>query len=415
MVAAALAVEYVDELVDGTKGAALPLIKADLHLTYGQIGLLAAVPLLAGSLLELPLGLIADGGRRRSRIVVAGGVLFIASLAAVSLVPSFGLLLLALVAFFPASGAFVGLTQAALMDAAPGRHQQRMAAWNLAGSLGAVCGPLLLVVLLATGYGWRTGYLVLALGGVLALLGVWTVGPARQLAAGMPAAGDMAAGELNGDDQRGGEAPDEAPGEERRPRVREALAALGRGTTARWLVLLEISDLLLDVLTGFVGVYMVDVAHNSPAQAAIAVAVRLGGGLAGDALFVPLSRRVSGPVVLRVTALAAAMLYPAFLLVPSLPVKLIVLAALSLTTACWYPVIQAGLYSSLPGRSGIAVFLSSAASLAGAAGPLVVGFVAQRAGLPWALAGLAAAPLAVLAVAPRRAGPGDRGAARRLS
>ncbi|MGI9009413.1 MAG: MFS transporter [Streptosporangiaceae bacterium] len=189
--------------------------------------------------------------------------------------------------------------------------------------------------------------------------------------------------------------------EERRPSVREALAALRQGTTARWLVLLEVSDLLLDVLTGYVGVYMVDVAHVSPAEAAIAVAVRLGAGLAGDALFVPLSRVVSGPAVLRGTAVAAAGLYPAFLLVPSLPAKLAVLAALSVCTACWYPVIQAGLYTSLPGRSGVAVFLSSAASLLGAVGPLAVGFAAQQAGLAWALASLAAAPVAVLVLAPR--------------
>ena len=51
VLAAALAVELADELVDGTKGAAMPLIRHDLALSYGQIGLLASVPLLLGSLL----------------------------------------------------------------------------------------------------------------------------------------------------------------------------------------------------------------------------------------------------------------------------------------------------------------------------------------------------------------------------
>jgi len=49
------------------------------------------------------------------------------------------------------------------------------------------------------------------------------------------------------------------------------------------------------------------------------------------------------------------------------------------------------------------VFLSSAAALAGAAGPLAVGLIAQQAGLTWALAALAAAPAAVLAALPRAA------------
>jgi FSR family fosmidomycin resistance protein-like MFS transporter len=169
---------------------------------------------------------------------------------------------------------------------------------------------------------------------------------------------------------------------------------------ARWVVLLEISDLLLDVLTGYLAIYLVDVVGVSPAEAAVGVAVRLGASLAGDALFVVVSGRVSGPVALRFSAMAAVVLYPAFLLVPWLPAKLAILALLSLTTACWYPVIQAGLYTALPGRSGIAVFLSSAAALVGAVGPMVVGLIAQQAGLTWALAVLGVAPAAVIAILP---------------
>ena len=62
----------VDELVDGAKGAALPLIRHDLDLSYGQVGLLASVPLLVGGFLELPLGVLAGQGRRR-RLAILGG------------------------------------------------------------------------------------------------------------------------------------------------------------------------------------------------------------------------------------------------------------------------------------------------------------------------------------------------------
>ncbi len=380
--------EFADELADGTKGAALPLIRGDLQLSYAQIGLLIGVPLLVGSLLELPLGLVAGHGRRRHRLVLAGGAIFIGSLVAVAAAHSFAVLMLAFIAFFPASGAFVSLTQAALMDAAPGRQQQRMAAWNLAGSAGAVGGPLLLAGVLAAGGGWRPAYLLLAVAAGAALAAAAIAGPARQAPADRTETGE---------DDDG-----------RRPAVRDVLAVLRAGSAARWLVLLETSDLLLDVLTGYVGIYLVDIAHASPAEAAVGVAVRLGGGLAGDAVFVAIARRVSGPAVLRVSAVVACLLYPAFLLVPSLPGKLVILAALSVATACWYPVIQSGLYISLPGRSDIAVFLSSAAGLLGAAGPLAVGFLAQQAGLAWALASLAAAPAVVLAVLPRRARAGSR-------
>src|SRR5258708_29462515 len=85
-----------------------------------------------------------------------------ASLAAVAAAHSATALLVALVAFFPASGAFVSLTQAALMDQAPGRQKQRMAAWNLAGSAGSVGGPLLLAGVVPAGCTFRSAYLVLA-------------------------------------------------------------------------------------------------------------------------------------------------------------------------------------------------------------------------------------------------------------
>jgi MFS transporter, FSR family, fosmidomycin resistance protein len=378
--AVALGIEFVDELADGTKGAALPLIRADLGLSYAQIGLLIGIPLLAGSLLELPLGLIAGQGRSRHRLVLAGGAVVMASLAAVAAARSAGVLLVAFVAFFPASGAFVSLTQAALVDAAPGREQQRLAAWNLAGSAGAVAGPLLLAGVLTAGGGWRSAYLVLAMAAGIALAGAAFAAPSRHAAA-------VVAG---GEHDEGG----------RRPSVRQALRALRTGDVARWVVLLEITDLLLDVLTGYIGVYLVDVAGASPAEAAIGVAVRLGSALAGDALFVLVSRHVSGTSALRVSVAAAGVLYPAFLLVPSIPAKLSILAALSVMTACWYPVVQAGLYGSLPGRSGIAVFLASAAGLVGAAGPLAVGFIAQQAGLTCALAVLGAAPAVVLIAVP---------------
>jgi len=42
----------------------MPLIRRSLGLSYLQAGLLAAVPLIAGSLIELP-GVLSGTGRRR--------------------------------------------------------------------------------------------------------------------------------------------------------------------------------------------------------------------------------------------------------------------------------------------------------------------------------------------------------------
>ncbi|MCV4821088.1 MFS transporter, partial [Escherichia coli] len=72
-------------------------------------------------------------------------------------------LLLGWLVFYAASGAFVNLMQATLMDHDPPRREQNMARWALAGSLGNVLGPLLVGAAVALGLGWRPVFLGLAL------------------------------------------------------------------------------------------------------------------------------------------------------------------------------------------------------------------------------------------------------------
>ena len=378
--------------MDGAKGAALPLIRHDLGLSYDQIGLLASVPLLAGGLLELPLGVLAGDGRRRRLAILGGGILFVLTLLGVAVASSFAVLLAAFIAFYPASGAFVSLTQAELMDAWPDRQARHMARWDLAGSAGALAGPLLLTAVLAAGGGWRAGFWALAAVSALTWLGAFLRRtPEPPVTTEPPVTGAAA----------------EEPAEKRSSaeRARETLAALRTWGTLRWLLLIEVANLLVDVFTGFLALYLVDVVHLPPAVAALAIAIRLGAALAGDAALIAILERVGDLTVLRVSAAAAALLYPGFLLVPGVLPKLAALAMLSAATAAWYPVLQARLYGSLPGRSSVAVTLSSAAGLAGGLGPLAVGLAAQGLGLSWALAGLAAVPVAVL-VLPGREQPG---------
>ena len=330
-----------------------------------------------GGALELPLGLGAGQGRRRRLAVLGGGAVFILSLLAVAGARSFAVLLCAFTAFYPASGAFVSLTQATLMDAWPDRQARVMARWDLAGSAGAVAGPLLLFAVLAAGGGWRDAYLVLA-----GLAAVTWLGTCLREPPAAPAAADA--------EDRQSPAGHWA---------RELASALRSWSTVRWLLLMDVADLLVDVLTGFLALYLVDVAHLRPEVAALAIAVRLGSGLAGDAALVFVLDRaaVADLTVLRVSAAAAALLYPGFLLAPGLPAKLAILAALSAATAPWYPLLQARLYGSLPGRSSVAVTLSSAAGMAGGLGPLAVGLAAGWFGLSRALAVLTVVPVVVLA------------------
>jgi FSR family fosmidomycin resistance protein-like MFS transporter len=269
------------------------------------------------------------------------------------------------------------------MDADPDERARLMARWDLAGSAGAVCGPVLLAAVIAVGGGWRGAYLSLTALCALAWFGV-LLNPARPADAAEPTDAGQADAAEHADDQP--------------PRVRDVVD--GGRKAARWLVLLEVANLLVDVLTGFAAVYLVDVVHTPPFVAALAIALRLGAALAGDTLLLLLLEWVPDLVVLRVSAVGAAVLYPGFLLVPGVPAKLAVLAALSSATATWYPLLQARLYDTVP--SSVAVTLGTVSSMAGAVGPLAVGVAAAAFGLTWALAGLTLVPVALLVGLRRR-------------
>jgi len=398
---AALAVEFVDELFDGTKSGALPLIKHGLSLSYVQIGLLSAVPLIAGSLLELPVGVISGTGARRRRFILAGGLVFIGSVLAAGLAPEFAALLIALTIFFPASGTFVSLSQAALIESATDRQAQRMARWTLAGSAGAVAGPLLVAAVLAAGGSWRLAFIACAACSVLAWLAVAATGRTDS-AGGLGAARSDSDTTSAGTDD--GAAADDGSGW---PGWRLAFEIVRRSGALRWLLLLEVSDLLLDVFTTFLALYLVEAAHAGPLGAALGVGVRLGGGLAGDLVLIQLLERFESQRVLRASVWLTAGLLPAFLLIGGLGAKLMLVAVLSLVTAPWYPVLKAELFGSLPGQSGLAVSLSSASGLVGGLGPLAVGLLAEHFGMSWAMSALCVAPAIMLVlVVPASGGRG---------
>ncbi len=243
-----------------------------------------------------------------------------------------------------------------------------MARWTFAGGIGAVAGPLLLAGFSQTGLGWRplfVAFAVVALGLVAAV---------RRLPA--------------------------PPVDDHRPRLREALRAITRREVFRWLFLLELSDLLLDVFLGFLALYFVDDVGASREVAGLAVAVWTGAGLAGAAAIIPLLRRVDGLRYLRASAAATAVIFTAFLLVPAVEAKLALVAAIAVVNAGWYSVLQARLYGALAGASGLVLTVGALFPL-NAMLPLGIAGLAERWGLAVALWPLLAAPLALLPLVPR--------------
>lgn len=378
-VAALLAVEFLDELVFGVRESAWPLLRHDLGLSYVEVGLLLSLPALAANAFEPLVGLLADVRGRRV-LVLGGGAAFGLALAFAAFSSGFWPLLAAFVLLSPASGAFVNLSQAALVDAAPDRGEETMARWALAGSAANAAAPFCLGAALALGLGWRTLF------GMLALLSWLLVAGVRSERFGGPA---------------------ETSHHDERLSLRAAFRDLGRSLRRpeilRWLVLLECADLMLDILLGYLTLYFVDVAGAAPERAAVAVAVWTLSGLPGDALLIPLLRRMDGLRYLRLSACAMLVLFPAFLLVPGMAAKLALLGAIGFLNAGWYSILKARLYGAMPGRSGSVMALGSLANLVGCLIPLAVGSLAQLFGLRTAMWLLLAGPVALLAGLPRAA------------
>lgn len=364
-----LLIEFLDEFVYGAREAAWPLIRAALGLSYAQIGALLGAPGIVSSIVEPFLGVLGDAWKRRA-LVLGGGVLFCLSLLLTSVSQSFALLLLSFILFYPASGAFVSLSQATLMDTDPDRHEHNMARWTLAGSLGVVAGPLVLGAAVALGMGWRAlfaGFAALALV-LLVLASRFRFANGRT--------------------------------EEEAVDLKTAFAgvwqALKRGTVLRWLVLLQFSDLMLDVLLGYLALYFVDVVGVTAGQAATAVAVWTGVGLLGDVLLIPLLERVPGLRYLRLSAAIKLVLFPAFLLVPAFGVKLALLGLLGLFNAGWDAILKAQLYSTMPGQSGTSMAVDNIFGFVGALIPWGLGLIAGRFGLQATMWLLLWGPLALL-------------------
>ena len=171
-----LVIEFLDELVFGIGETAWPLIRTDLQLTYTEIGLLLSVPSIIAAFIEPFLGILGDVWKRRA-LILGGGVFFTFSLVLTSISQSFLPLLISFIIFFPASGAFVSLSQATLMDSAPERHAQNMARWTFAGSLGNVFGPILLGLFVYFGLGWRGTYAMVAAVSAICLLAAFRLVP----------------------------------------------------------------------------------------------------------------------------------------------------------------------------------------------------------------------------------------------
>ena len=374
-----LIIEFLDEWVFGLREAAWPLIRHDLQLDYGQIGLLISLPTFLAHLIEPVLGVLGDTWKRRS-LILGGGLVFALCLVGIAMSTSFWPLLLVFILINPASGTFVGLAQATLMDSAPERHEQNMARWTFAGSVGILAGTLTLALCIVLGVSWRMPFALQAVCFLAVIAWGWR----------------LTYPQLHTLDEEG-ERVGLWDG------LRLALKTMRRFEVMRWLILLQFCNLMLDVLLGYLALYLVDVAGVTAAQASLGVAIWAGVGLLGDFLLIFLLERVKGLTYLRYSILLELILFPLFLIVPVFEIKLVILALLGFFNAGWYSILQGQLYSTMKGQSGAVMAVSTVTGLLGSFIPLLIGVLADQFGLGVAMWALMAGPIVLWIGLPRRA------------
>ena len=328
-----LAIEFLDEFVFGAREAAWPLIRDDLALTYAQIGLLLGIPGVIASLIEPLLGILGDVWRRRV-LVLGGGVVFTVALLLTAGSSTFVLLLLSFILLYPASGAFVSLSQATLMDLDPARREHNMARWTFAGSLGVVAGPLALGA--QPCLGWA---------------GAGFAGRLRRPVAGVAGVAWRMP------------YPDGAHSEaDAAERLRRACGGAARAAARRSPALAGVARVLrpdAGRAVGLPGALFRGCGRRDPGSGGGAVAVWTGVGLLGDLLLIPLLERVRGLSYLRVSVVARAGPVPGLLAGRRLVGQVRVGGLLGLFNSGWYSILQAGLYSAMPGRSGTALAVTT--------------------------------------------------------
>jgi MFS transporter, FSR family, fosmidomycin resistance protein len=249
------------------------------------------------------------------------------------------------------------------MDSDTDRHEQNMARWTFAGSLGVLAGPLLLGLFVYFGLGWRGAYAALAAFSTLCLLAALKYLPSDKVSVpSFPSLQVVFDG------------------------FRAAFSALKRPDVWRWLLLLEFADLMSDVLFSYLALYFVDVGRATEAQAGVAVTVWLAMGLITDFLFIPFIDRQKDSInFIRRTALFEVLAFAIFLLTPGFIPKLVVVILVNLLNTGWYPILQGRLYSSLPGQSASIMAIGSVTAPVAKFFPFFIGFLADQFGLQTAM------------------------------
>lgn len=366
-------VRFADEWVSFFPSGALEPIRADLALSYAQIGLVvAAIP--AGGLIGNGFSVAADYVDRR--LLASGGALVV-GLAALGFAfgQTFILLLTAAFAWGLAGTAFVAGCEVSLVQLFRDDLAAVLGRANAFGAIGDLLGPLTLAAVVGIGLGWRSAF---GFGGAFMLLYA-VVLATREFPRTRP--------------------EPVAPSETLAPSVVAEIIAVARDRTIVRLALIDgLFGLLDEPFQGFTIAYLERVRDLAPALATLVVAGWVVAGMIGFWVVPRFTARFAPRALL--FGFGAAIAAAVILLVfgPFVPLQALGAAAFGFSGAVFYAILQATYLGARPERAGTVNAVVSTIGLFDIAFPTLVGAVIDTRGLEAGLGLYAAVPLLILAL-----------------
>lgn len=360
-----MGVEFINEWFSNLLAAVLPAVRSALGLSYVQVSFLFT--LLEGTdvLSDGIFGVIGDLWSRRV-LITSGTIVAGIGLILMGIAPGYLVLMLGVILHGFAGGPFVGLSQASLVDTAPGKHEEMMAWWTLVGDVGFLLTPLMVAIAYAFGVDWRVLFLVG--GGLFLVYALFLTGiriPRHR------------------EDTEEAEATFSA-------NLRAIRTAVLDPVLLRWALILPMLDMPVNA---FVVLYFHDAVGLNAALASSTLIVIIVSALVGRVMLPWVLRYMSGVPLLRISVWLGVMSFALFLLLPGVAVKLVMLALFSFVEADWYPLAKGQAYAAQPGKSGAVLSVTSLLSPITSFLPLLVGVIASQAGLAWGMSVMLVGPV----------------------
>ncbi|MEO7020697.1 MAG: MFS transporter [Ktedonobacteraceae bacterium] len=375
-----LCMGLVDELIAGIPVVALPLLRDRLGLSYTQVGLLFTAAALSSMLLEPLINLFSDRSSKKPWILCGLLILSITEIIAGN-TSSYLLLMLAFIVSSPAGKAAISLSQAALIDATPGKESQTMTRWTLLSGIGDFLAQLVVIVFVALHLGWTE---LCWLATVCWLGAALLLTPLRFPVRAVAAKSDNSATEIS-----------------LWASLREALHD---PLLLRWAALSLIPTMLDEVFLGFVSLYLRDVLYLSVAGIALILTLQMLASFVGLFLLDRLlkGRGLNAVRLLTWLALGTLVGVLGLLFAHALWLVIVSLVVISCSCAGWYPLAKAEAYARRPASSGVVRTVISLGAPFEMALPGAIGLISASFGVLVGLGVLGLAPLLMLVLLPYR-------------